>query len=172
LERLLYYITDGDTLQVSNFMKELNDCGQYDVGEHYLSAIQQTFWADYVDDDETLQTIKDIYTNYKYLSDPHTAVAWQVGDRYRQQTGDNTIQIIVSTASPFKFNESVFAAIQDSDSIDGKSEFEILQQLSKVSGYSVPPALAVLENEPIRHEMVCDKEDMSIVIKKILKNSK
>ncbi|MBC8014639.1 MAG: threonine synthase, partial [Sporomusaceae bacterium] len=104
--------------------------------------------------------------------DPHTAVAWQVGDRYREQTGDHTTQIIVSTASPFKFNESVLSAIEDSDCISGKNEFEMLQQLSEMSGYSVPPALEALENEPIRHEMVCEKEDMSVVIKQILNQSK
>jgi len=169
LERLLYYITDGDTLQVKNFMAELNDRGQYHVGDDYLAAIQQIFWADYVDDHETLQQIKKIYDEHHYLTDPHTAVAWQVGDRYRQQTGDQTIQIIVSTASPFKFNESVLTAIEDSDPIKGENEFEMLQQLSKLSGCPVPLALAALENEPIRHKMVCDKEDMSVVIKQLLK---
>ncbi|MBP2628672.1 MAG: threonine synthase [Firmicutes bacterium] len=172
LERLLYYITEGDTLQVKSFMAELNDSGQYNVGEDYLTAIQQIFWADYVDDNETLQTIKTIYDECNYLTDPHTAVAWQVGDRYRQQTGDHTTQIIVSTASPFKFNESVLTAIGDSNNLEGKNEFEILQQLSELSGCPVPSALAALENEPIRHEMVCDKEDMSVIIKQILKNSK
>ena len=60
--------------------------------------------------------ITDVYDEYNYLTDPHTAVAWQVGDRYRQQTGDDTPQIIVSTASPFKFNESVLQAIEDAAS--------------------------------------------------------
>lgn len=172
LERLLYYITDGDTLQVKNFMAQLNDSGQYNVGEDYLTVIQQIFWADYVDDKDTLEKIKTIYDEFNYLTDPHTAVAWQVGDRYRQQTGDQTTQIIVSTASPFKFNESVLTAIGNSDSIKGKNEFQMLQQLSELSGCPVPPGLAALENEPIRHEMLCNKEDMPVVIMQILKGSK
>jgi len=172
LERLLYYITAGDTVQVKNFMTELNDSGQYNVGADYLTAIQEVFWADYVDDNQTLEQIKGIYEKFHYLTDPHTAVAWQVGDRYRQQTGDDTPQVIISTASPFKFNESVLTAIGDSDNILGKNEFEILQQLSTLSGYPVPSALAALEDEPIRHEMVCDKEDMPGVIKQILESSK
>ena len=172
LERLLYYITDGDTLKVSNFMAKLNDSGHYDIGEDFLATIQQIFWADFVDDNETLQKIKTIYDEFNYLTDPHTAVAWQVGDKYRQQTGDHTTQIIVSTASPFKFSESVLTAIENLGSIAGKNEFEILQQLSELSGCPVPPALAALENEPIRHDIVCDKEDMPIVIKQILSSSK
>ncbi len=172
LERLLYYITGGDTVQVSGFMEELRVNGSYHVGEQYLADIQQTFWADCVDDQDTLQMIADVYEEFNYLMDPHTAVAWQVGERYRQQTGDETVQIIVSTASPFKFNESVLKAIDDRDGSGEESEFEMLQQLSELSGCPVPPALEALENEPIRHEMVCEKEDMAAIITKILNSKK
>ncbi len=168
LERLLYYITDGDTMQVSAFMAELAENGQYNVGEQYLAAIQDIFWADCVDDQQTTQMIKTVYDEHQYLTDPHTAVAWQVGERYRQQMGDDTVQIIVSTASPFKFNESVLTAMGDTKVIDGSNEFELLQQLSDLSGCPVPPALAALEKQPVLHDQVCNKEEMSIVIKQIL----
>lgn len=170
LERLLYYITNGDTAQVGSWMAELNSSGQYDVGEHYLAAIKEMFWADCVDDHETLRTVNKVYGEYHYLADPHTAVAWQVGDRYRQQTGDDRLQIIVSTASPFKFNESVLTAIDSGKNLEEKDEFAMLQQLSEISGCPVPPALAALKNEPIRHKRVCDKEEMPGVIKQILAN--
>jgi len=172
LERLLYYITDGDTVQVSRFMSELNDAGHYNVGEEYLAAIQQTFWADCVDDHDTLRMIQDIYEEYNYLTDPHTAVAWQVGERYRQQTGDEAPQIIVSTANPFKFNESVLTAIDDVDTMSEKNEFVMLEKLSELTGCLVPAALAALENAPVCHEMVCEKQDMATVIKHILYSNK
>jgi len=172
LERLLYYITDGDTVQVSKWMAELTSVGKYDVGAEYLAAIEQIFWADCVDDKETLEMVKGIYNNYNYLADPHTAVAWQVGERYCKQTGDHTPQIIVSTASPFKFNESVLTAITETNGNQGENEFKMLQQLSKLSGWPVPPALAALEGKEILHNQVCDKEDMPALIQKILKSSK
>jgi len=168
LERLLYYITNGDTAQVSSWMKELNDSGQYNVGAEYLAAIQQIFWADCVDDHQTLEMIQAVYNEDHYLTDPHTAVAFHVGERYRQQTGDQTVQIIVSTASPFKFNESVLSAIAKTDETAENDEFVMLQQLSKISGWTVPPALAALEQATILHQMVCDKEEMPTVIEKIL----
>ena len=168
LERLLYHITDGDTLQIKNWMEELTLDGQYRVGEEYLENIKNTFWADWVDDKETLEKITDVFKEYQYVADPHTAVAWKVGERYRQQTGDMTPQIIVSTASPFKFNESVLAAITDSKSLVEKDEFSMLYELSQVSGWSVPSALAALEKASVCHNIVCDKEEMPIVIKQIL----
>ncbi len=172
LERLLYYITAGDTAQVKKWMTELANVGEYRIGAEYLATIQQIFWADYVDDKETLEMIEGIYNKYNYLTDPHTAVAWEVGKRYSHQTGDTTPQIIVSTASPFKFNESVLTAIAKQDSIQGENEFEMLQRLSALSGCPVPPALAALEGEEIIHNQVCDKEEMPALIKQVLKSSK
>lgn len=66
LERLLYYITNGDTAQVKSWMAKLNEDGEYFVGKEYLEAIQETFWADYVGDKETLETIKGVYDKYIY----------------------------------------------------------------------------------------------------------
>jgi threonine synthase len=172
LERLLFHFTEGDTLQIRNWMGELTRNGQYYVGEKYLADIKNIFWADWVDDKGTVEMIADVFKEYKYVTDPHTAVAWQVGNRYRQQTGDVTPQIIVSTASPFKFNESVLAAITDSDNTSEKDEFAMLYELSNISGWSVPPALAALEKASVHHHIVCNKEEMSIVIKQILNRNK
>ena len=168
LERLLFHITEGNTLQIRDWMGELTLNGQYSIGEKYLAGIKKTFWADWVDDKGTSEMIADVFKKYKYVADPHTAVAWQVGNRYRQQTGDTTLQIIVSTASPFKFNDSVLAAITGSENNDEKDEFSMLYELSKISGWSIPPALAALEKAPVCHHIVCDKEQMPIVIKQIL----
>jgi threonine synthase len=172
LERLLYHITDGDTLQIKIWMEELMLTGQYRVGDKYLEKIKNTFWADWVDDKATLKEINGVFRKYQYVADPHTAVAWQVGERYRQQTGDMTPQVIVSTASPFKFNESVLTAISDSRNLVAKDEFSMLYELSEVSGWSVPPALAALEKASVCHNIVCDKEEMPTVIKQILKKNK
>lgn len=169
LERLLFHITDGDALQVAKWMGELTSQGQYSVGKKVLDEIKQVFWADWVDDKETEETIASVFKKYKYVVDPHTAVAWQVGERYCKQTGDTTPQIIISTASPFKFSESVLTAIADSVNKNSYDEFAMLHELSQVSGWNVPPALAALENAPVCHNIVCEKEDMPSIIKKIVK---
>jgi threonine synthase len=172
LERLLYHITNADTVQIKNWMEELNCSGQYCVDERYLESIKDIFWADWVDDVETVEKITEVFKKYQYVADPHTAVAWQVGERYRQQTGDMALQVIVSTASPFKFNESVLDAIRDSKDSNINDEFSMLYELSQVSGWPVPPALAALEKAPVCHSIVCDKEEMSLVIKDILEKNK
>lgn len=168
LERLLFHITDGDAVQIGNWMKELIHNGQYTIGEDLLADIKEIFWADWVDDVGTSEMIASVFKEHEYVLDPHTAVAWQVGKRYRQETGDATPQIIVSTASPFKFNESVLAAIKNSDNNSAQDEISLLYELSKISGWTVPSALAALEKASVCHNILCDKEEMSTVIKQIL----
>jgi threonine synthase len=168
LERLLYHITGGNTQQVQHWMNELNHTGSYNVGADYLAAIQEIFWAGWADDNETTAMMKTVYDRYQYVADPHTAVAWQISESYCQQTGDDTPRIIVSTASPFKFNDSVLKALNGADNLADKTEFAMLRELAKISGYSVPIALAALEDAPVRHQLVCDIKDMQDVVKGIL----
>lgn len=172
LERLLYHMTDGNSQQVADWMTQLTTNGQYQVGEKVLQEIRKNFWADWVDDKGTEEMITTVFNKYNYVADPHTAVAWQVADRYRQQTKDMTPQVIVSTASPFKFNESVLAALAGSNVVDGTDEFSMLHELAKVSGWPVPPALAALEKATIYHNIVIEKEDMPNIIKKIINKDK
>lgn len=165
LERLLYHITKQDSKQISQWMEKLNTTGEYHIGDEYLAAIKELFPAGWVDDVQTAATIDRVHKEYGYALDPHTAVAWQVAENYRHQTGDTTLNIIVSTASPFKFNQTVLNALAGADSVKDKSEFAVLNQLSQIIDRPVPPALAELEHKAIRHTAVCGKQDMPKVVK-------
>lgn len=168
LERLLYHVTDGNDAQVADWMQSLNETGRYDVGADVLAKIQELFWADYADDDTTLANIRKVFDETHYTMDTHTSVAEYVANTYRKATGDNdTMNVILSTASPYKFNQSVLEAL-DTESIDGMDEFAMLDRLAEISGLVVPPALASLKTAPIRHMTVCVKEDMPNVVKNYL----
>lgn len=160
LERLLYHMTGGDTNQVGAWMAKLQETGVYTIGDRYLEKLRTVFWADWADDRETAQVIQTVFSQHCYLTDPHTAVAWQVYEKYRQATGDQTPSVIVSTASPFKFNESVLPAIETKDRIAGLNEFTMLTALSELTGWPVPVALASLKNKHIIHQQSCAKEEM------------
>lgn len=168
LERLLYHVTNQDSQQVSKWMTELNTTGEYRIGDKYLAAIKEVFPSGWVDDTQTTATIGRVHKEFGYALDPHTAVAWQVAETYCQQTGDTTPNIIVSTASPFKFNQTVLNALTVTGSSDDKSEFAVLKQLSQIIEMPVPSALADLEYMAIRFTSVCNKQDMPNVVKKAL----
>ncbi|MDR3564588.1 MAG: threonine synthase [Negativicutes bacterium] len=163
LERLLYHVS-GDAAKVAGWMRQLSETGRYQVDPACLEAIQTTFWSDWADDAQTVDTIRAVYEQHRYLVDPHTAVAWNVYEKYRCATKDEAPAVIISTASPFKFNESVFAAVAGEEGLSGKSEFEILRELFRLTGCPVPPALAGLEGKAAKHQTVCDKEEMAGIV--------
>lgn len=168
LERLLYYATGGDTAQVSAWMSELNASGAYRVAGTPLARIQETFWSGWADESTTAKTIRAVYEHCRYLLDPHTAVAWSVAEEYRRETSDRTPLVVVSTASPFKFNHSVLAALSGPGATRGKGEFDILRELSAATGRTVPKALATLEHKPVRHRALTDKAAMADAVRDVL----
>lgn len=168
LERLLYHISDNSTMAVEQWMSELNTKGEYRVDEEHLTAIKEIFPAGYVNDEDTAATISRIFKEYGYALDPHTAVAWQVAETYRLRSGDETPNIIVSTASPFKFNETVLTALIQSENVNVTDEFAALRQLAKLISRPVPSALAELEQKPVRHTTACNKQDMPEVVQQAL----
>lgn len=168
LERLLYHATGGDSAQVAAWMADLAADGAYRVTGRPFARIQETFWSDWVSDHDTTAAISAVWDKYGYLLDPHTAVACHTCLSYRRATGDPTPNIVVSTASPFKFNDSVLAALAGPDALEGKSEFAAARELARLTGRPVPPALAGLEAKAVRHNAVCDPAEMYDMVRKAL----
>jgi len=156
LERLLYLVTEGNSEQVAGWMNKLKNEGAYAVDQETKKKIQNVFWAGYSNDSDTLKTIESVYSETGYVLDTHTAVAVDVYDKYVISTSDVTKAVIVSTASPFKFNESVVRAIAGEEAVNGKTEFELLSVLSEKSGLTIPAPLKELDKKPVLHREICE----------------
>ena len=98
--------------------------------------------------------------------DTHTSVAKRVYNNYVNETGDNTKTVIVSTASPFKFSDSVLKSIKGT--IESENEFEMLKELASVSDAHIPKSLAELETKPVIFRTTCEKEEMYDVVSEML----
>lgn len=157
LERLLYHVTE-DAARVRGWMEELGATGRYDVGDRVLGKIRELFWADFADDEQAKAQIQKVYADRGYVPDPHTAVAWAVAEKYRKQTGDDHVMVVVSTASPYKFNASVLSAL--GVPTEGMDEFALLDVLREKSGMAIPKGLDSLRGAEVRHQSVCEKGDM------------
>ncbi len=156
LERLLYHVTN-DAAQVAEWMKSLAETGRYDVGAEVLAKIQATFGCDWADDKKTMETINAVYGERKYIADTHTAVAWDSAHKYMLQ-GNAEPMVVVSTASPYKFNESVLTAL--GEAIEGMDEFQLLDKLQSMNSFKIPSGLAALKNAEVRHGNVVEKTAM------------
>ena len=111
LERLLYHLCGENDAQIREWFGALAKEGRYEVSDDVKKALSEEFCAGFCDDEQTKATIKEIYDKYSYTCDTHTAVAVKVYEDYKKATGDDTVTVIASTASPYKFSGSVLSAI-------------------------------------------------------------
>ena len=165
LERLIYKIAGNDAEKNSELMKELTTDGVYTITDDMKAKLAE-FYGGYATEAETAATIKKVYESDDYIIDTHTAVAATVYEKYVAETGDKTPTVIASTASPYKFTRSVMNAI-DAE-YDSKTDFELVDELEKLSGVKVPQAIEDIRSAKVLHDTVCDKEDMLAEVKGFL----
>lgn len=168
LERFLYDLTERDDKVITDLMNSLNTKGSYEIPENIKQKMQSEFYAGCCDDAETMATIKKCAAEYDYVIDTHTAVAKFVYDKYVAETGDTTKTVIASTASPFKFNQSVLIALKDHTAVVGKDEFTLLNELSEESNMQIPKSLYELKDKSIVFDLVCDKDEMHQIVSDFL----
>jgi threonine synthase len=165
LERLLYLLSGSD-IKVCDYMEQLAKTGRYTVSDELRDAVREIFAAGYCDDARTAQTIAAVYERSGYLMDTHTAVAYTVLEDYRNKTGDKTPAVVASTASPFKFCNSVLTALGETNLAPGT---EILDQLSARTGKPAPAPLAGLKGKQVRFTQAVEKEQMTEVVREMLR---
>ncbi len=167
LERLLFELAGRNFAMVSNWMRKLAAEGWYAISREALEELQSLFYGGYADQPQTSQAVKDAYERHGYLMDPHTAVGYSVLQRYREETGDGRPALLVSTASPFKFNRAVLEAL--GRDVRGKDEFSLLEELSSLCAQPVPARLAELKSLPEIHKDICEKDKMGKALYEFLK---
>jgi len=72
---------------------------------HDLSALKKDVSVSTTNDEDTIRTIQEVYTNHDYLLDPHTAVAWNAAQKTKFK---GTTDVIIATASPAKFSKELY----------------------------------------------------------------
>jgi hypothetical protein len=154
LERLLFDLSGENDAEVRRYMDALAATGRYEVSDAIKKALAEQYWGGFCDEAGTTAAIAKYYKDCGYLIDTHTAVAASVMEQYRAASGDKTPTVFVSTASPYKFCDSVLTAIGQTPAGDG---VELLDQLHDVTGTAVPRRLAALRGKARRFDLTCEK---------------
>ena len=165
LERLIYHISGDDAVKDAEFMDRLSKDGKYDITDEMRDRLVD-FFGGYATEEETFETIKNLFDKTGYLIDTHTAVASCVYNKYVKETGDKTVTVIASTASPYKFTRSVMNALSMGD--DSKDDFELADKLSEVSKVEIPEAVTSIRTAEVLHNTVVDKTEMEKAVKDFL----
>ncbi len=165
LERLIYKIAGNNAEKNRNFMEQLGAEGKYEITEEMKEKLRE-FYGNYANEEETAQTIRQVYEETGYVLDTHTAVGKAVYEKYKKDTQDNTKTVIASTASPFKFTRSVMTAIDKK--YEDMEDFQLVDELSELAKIPVPQAIEEIRTAEIRHNTTAQVSQMAETVMEIL----
>jgi threonine synthase len=165
LERLLYHLSGENGTEIAALMESLDKNKKYQVSDKIKEGLAE-FYGGFADVQETNETIGNMYRENGYLMDTHTAVAYKVYEDYKKATGDETVTVIASTASAYKFADSVAKSIGLPEEKDG---FAYVAALHAKTGVRIPAGLKGLEDKEIRHRGVLDINQMQEAVRDALK---
>lgn len=155
LERMLYYMSDGDTELIASLMDDLDTRGCYQVPPLLLSKIQNLFACGWADEDQVSAAIHDCWQEHHYLIDPHTACGYHLMGRKRQV--NDPPRILLSTASPYKFPRVVGRSLGLETPA---SDFTCMDVLARATGTQAPANLRNLETAEVRFTDCIDIDDL------------
>ncbi|RLV95208.1 Threonine synthase [Spathaspora sp. JA1] len=144
-ERLLWYLIRDNVTKddakagatLNDWMNQLKTKGKFVAPEQVLTAARAIFDSERVDDEQTIKTIKQVYTTHpeKYIVDPHTSVGVTTSYRFisQDEPSENIQYISLSTAHPAKFSEVVNKALDSFDQYSFEKDVlpDELKQLSE-----------------------------------------
>ena len=160
LERQLFELTGRNPQAISAWMKDLREQKRFQVDKETFAQVRSTFRSDSVGDQECLSTIKQVFDQYGYLLDPHTAVAYKVAQNLR----DENPVLIASTAHWAKFGNNVYRALHNiaakdplPEQVAALSGCQLNSLIAQETGASaVPAGLAELDDLDVRFTQVID----------------
>lgn len=151
LERLLSLLINDDH-KLKRLMNDLNEKGIYTIDDTLKSKINDIFYAGFTDETSTVKTIRNCFDDYGYILDPHSAVGYKVMKEYPNP--QKNINILLSTASPYKFKETI-------------KEAGIALDMAKA-----PLSIKELDSKPVLHNINIEREDIIPCIRELIKTLK
>ena len=103
-ERYLFHLFAGNVDRLKRAFSELKENGRISFTPDEMIQVREDFCSASVDQDATVRTIRDFYTETGYLLDPHSAVGVKAALDLLQP---DSLRICLATAHPAKFSETV-----------------------------------------------------------------
>ena len=167
LERQLFELTGRNPQAIATWMNDLKQSKSFRVDRDTFEKVRANFRADSVDNATCLETIREVFDQYGYLLDPHTAVAYKAAENLR----DSDVPVLVaSTAHWAKFGNNVYRALHDMsledelpNDVAALSGCQLNELIAKETKQDfIPRGLAELDALPIRFTQTIDGDVRSI----------
>ncbi len=156
LERLLSL--KAGPAKTAEYMAKLKSEGIYAVGEDVINAIGEDFKGYFASESDTASMIETAYGSYGDLIDTHTAVGLFAAEKYYYGENDDTVMLVASTASPYKFAADVYKNIFGETPEDGLRALDMLNEKTNVE---IPYPLRGIAQRKVRFTEVIDRGEMA-----------
>ncbi len=166
LERLIFELSGRDTEVTKARMEELKTFGKYKISNNELKNLEKEFYANFTDEIDCKETIKDVFEEYGYVLDTHTSVAYSVAQDFIIQTNNQNPVVILSTASPYKFSHDVLSAINEKAPLDA---FKCADKLFEITAMDIPKQILELKQKEKRFTKVIEKTQTVDVVLDFIK---
>src|SRR5699024_5767907 len=140
LERLLYFLFK-DEEKIKQWMTSLQNTKSFELSQDELQILKSIFDTQMCSNQKTYENIKDVFLKKDILIDPHTATAIP-------ETSSDTLQVIVSTASPYKFPK----LYQDLFELIDGDDFHVLNEIELRTKEPYPEKIRELISLPVRFD--------------------
>ena len=139
-ERLIYDLNDCDDNETSTIMHGIKRKGKYIISKDKMEKINKDFLSASMNEEEILDTIKEVHIKYNIILDPHSAIGFGSLNKVNLE-GNN---IVLATAHPCKFPEAIEKSIGIKPALpdelkyvmDEKENYDIISNnLSKTQQY-------------------------------------
>tara|TARA_B100001175_G_C19470668_1_gene621561 strand:- start:275 stop:1654 length:1380 start_codon:yes stop_codon:yes gene_type:complete len=139
-ERLIYDLHDYSDEKTIKAMKDIKENGKYSINKENLKKINTNFLSSSINENEILNIIKNVYTEFNMILDPHTAIGYGAFDKVNLE-GNN---IVLATAHPCKFPDAIDKAINIKSELpdklmyilDEKEKYDIIENnIDKVKNH-------------------------------------
>jgi threonine synthase len=106
-ERLVYDLNDCDDNETQKIMTGIKEDRKYIIPKSKMERINKDFLSASMNEKEILDTIKEVYTKYAIILDPHSAIGFGALNKVNIN-GNN---IVLATAHPCKFPGAIDKSI-------------------------------------------------------------
>ncbi len=149
LERLIFEVSGRDAVITKERMDELKQKGKYCVSKIEKEKLLKEFACGYTDEEECETQIYEFFDENGYVLDTHTSVAVNVAMKYISESKTKNNVVVLSTANPYKFPQSVLKAI------NGKTEkdaFKATEKLYTETACPIPKQITDLKSKTKRFD--------------------
>lgn len=151
IERIFFDLFGKD--RTKELMSQLDNEKYYQLNENELKQMQAIFSADFCDDDQGKEYIKQAFSN-GYLMDPHTATCFKAYDTCR----DKPLKTIVySTAEWTKFSPVIANAL--TGEVDAH-DLDALKSIAKEANIKIPAIISGLFDKEITQKSIIEKNQI------------